>query len=163
MKMIVAVDENWGIGKDGELLCHLPGDLAYFKEQTMGKTVVMGRKTLESLPGAKGLAGRNNIVLTKNPYYEAEDCDVAHDLYALSQVLTMLGDDVFIIGGGSLYEAFLPIVREVLVTKIHAAFPADTFFPDLDEDPSFELVWESEPQEDDGIAYTFTKYRRVAP
>ena len=163
MKMIVAVDENWGIGKNGDLLCHLPGDLKYFKEQTLGKTVVMGRRTLESLPGGRGLPGRGNIVLTRNPYYvpEDEEVDVAHDAGALAMLLTMLGNDAIIIGGASLYEFYLDYTVEVLVTKIRASFDADVFFPNLDEDPHFTMVWESEPMEEIGITYTFTRDVRV--
>lgn len=87
MKMIVAVGQNWGIGKDGGLLCHLPGDLAYFKEKTLGKTVVMGRVTLEGLPGGKGLPGRRNIVLTHKENYAAKEAEVAGDEAALWQLL----------------------------------------------------------------------------
>ena len=85
MNIIVACDKNWGIGKDGHLLCHLSGDLQYFKEMTMGKTVVMGRVTLESLPGGKGLPGRRNIVMTTRQDYTAEDAEVVHDFGELEE------------------------------------------------------------------------------
>ena len=87
MNIIVACDKNWGIGKDGHLLCHLSGDLKYFKEMTLGKTVVMGRVTLESLPGGKGLPGRRNIVITCNPDYQAENAEVVHDFDELDAAL----------------------------------------------------------------------------
>ncbi len=167
MNLIVAVDNNWGIGKDGDLLCHLSGDLKYFKETTMGHTVIMGRKTLESLPGAKGLPGRRNIVLTSRQDYEAENAEVVHSIPELRKALKE-GDkgaedesQAFVIGGAAVYDELMPFCDTLYVTKIDHAFEADRFLEDLDENDSFKLVWESEEKQEGDIKYRFTRYERV--
>lgn len=161
MKLILAVDINWAIGNKGGLLCHLPGDLKYFKEKTQGKTVVMGRPTLESLPGGKPLPKRENIVLTSNRNYEKEGVLVVHSEDELmAQVATRNTDEVMIIGGGKVYRDFLPKCDTCYVTKIYEEFEADTWFVNLDENPDFEVVWESDMQEENGIRYRFFEYSR---
>ena len=163
MKAIVAVDNKWGIGKDGGLLVHLSGDLKYFKENTIGGTIVIGRKTLESFPGARPLPGRTNIVLTRNGSYEAEGCVVCHSAEEVGEACERLGidtDRVFVCGGGSVYRQMLPMCDEVLVTRIDGEFDADTFFPDLDADPDFEVTWSGEATEENGVIYRFTRYTR---
>jgi dihydrofolate reductase len=161
MKTIVAVDNNWGIGKDGCLLCHLPGDLNYFKEKTLGKVVVMGRNTCESLPGKKPLKDRVNIVLSRNPDFQPEGfikCKSMDELFkALENYDT---EDVFIIGGADIYRQFSPYCNGHLVTKINAVFDADRHFEDLDKRSDLELVRESEPLSENGMEYRFTEYRR---
>lgn len=160
MKAIVVVDKNWAIGKDGCLLIHLMGDMIYFKEKTLGKVVVMGRATLDSLPDGKPLQGRTNIVLSRNPKPET-DCEACK---SLEEVLSLIkkydSDDVFIIGGENVYAQFLPYCDTAYVTKIDKSFPADRFFPDLDENRDWHLIYESEPQCDQGVIYRFTEYRR---
>lgn len=159
MKMIVAADKNWGIGKDNKLLCHLPGDLKFFKEKTLGKTVVMGRKTLESLPGGKPLPSRKNVVLTNNPGFSKEGCEVVHDI---AEILALDAcEDLMVMGGASVYELLLPYCEVCYVTKIDKAFDADTHLPNLDAADMFELAYESETYEENGIAYKFTEYKRV--
>lgn len=160
LKAIVAVDKNWGIGKDGGLLCHIPGDLAYFKEKTKGAAVVMGRKTLESLPGGKPLPGRRNIVLTRNKDYEKEGVETVSGTDELVELLADGADDAFVIGGAEVYAMLLPFTDEVLVTKMESAFDANKFFPDLDQMEEFELASESRPVTENGITYRFTVYRR---
>ena len=161
MKLILATDENWAIGKDGGLLCHIPGDLKYFKERTRGKTVVMGRPTLESLPGGKPLPNRDNIVLTTRENYAPEGVLIVHSEDELDDVLKKYdGDDVFIIGGGKVYREFLPKCDTCYITKIYQKFEADTWFVNLDEMDEFEIVWQSEVQEEKGIRYQFFEYRR---
>lgn len=170
MNLIVAVDNNWGIGKDGDLLCHLSGDLKYFKETTMGHTVIMGRKTFESLPGKKGLPGRRNIVLTSRADYEAEGAEVVHSIPELRKTLKEdAGDtagrdleEAFVIGGAAVYDELMPFCDTLYVTKIDKAFEADRSIEDLDENDNFVLVWESDEQEENGIKYRFTKYERKA-
>lgn len=160
MKAIVAVDRNWAIGKDNSLLAHLPGDLKYFKEKTVGKTVAMGRQTLESFPGGKPLPDRTNIVLTTKEDYPAT-CEICCSTEELFQCLEGYDpEDVFIIGGEQVYREFLPYCDKVYVTKIHAVFPADKYFPNLDEDPEWQLVYESEPVTEKGLTYRFTEYAR---
>ncbi len=164
MNIIVAVDKNWGIGKDGHLLCHLSGDLKFFKEKTLGKTVVMGRVTLESLPGGHGLPGRRNIVLTRDLDYQAEDAEVVHGFSELKEALGDTPDeDVFIIGGARIYEQFLLFCHDVFVTKVEAEFEADRFFCDLDKSEKFYLADSSEPVEENGIRYRFTHYVKEPP
>ncbi|MGC2874045.1 dihydrofolate reductase [Ihubacter sp. mB4P-1] len=162
MKLILAADENWAIGYKGGLLCHLPGDLKYFKERTEGKTVIMGRPTLESLPGAKPLPKRENIVLTGNTDYTAEGAAIAHSEKELDEILAGKNtDDVFIIGGGKVYREFLNRCDTCYVTKIFDKFLADTWFVNLDEMKDFSIVWQSEVQEEKGIRYQFLEYRRI--
>lgn len=161
MKTIVAVDNNWGIGKDGRLLCHLPGDLKYFKEKTLGKVVVMGRTTCESLPGKKPLADRVNIVLSRNPDFQPAGfirCRSMGELFKVLENHDM--EDVFIIGGADIYRQFGPYCSGHLVTKINGVFDADRHFEDLDKRSDLKLVWESEPQRENGLEYRFTEYRR---
>lgn len=161
MKLILAADENWAIGKDGQLLCHIPGDLKYFKERTKGKTVVMGRPTLESLPGGKPLPKRDNIVLTSREDYAPEGVLTVHSENELDQVLSKYdSDDVFIIGGGKVYRDFLRKCDTCYITKIYEKFEADTWFVNLDGMSEFEVVWQSEMQEENGIRYQFLEYRR---
>ncbi len=164
MKAIVAVDRNWGIGKDGDLLVHLSRDLKYFKENTIGGAIVIGRKTLESFPGSRPLPGRTNIVLTRDASYEADGCVICNspsDVPAECRRLGLDPEKVFVCGGGSVYDQMIGICDEVLVTKIDSSFEADTFFPDLDSDPEFSLVWESEPVEENGVKFRFTRYERI--
>lgn len=163
MKIIVAADKNWGIGKDGQLLCHLPGDLKYFKEKTTGKIVVMGRKTLESLPGGRPLPNRTNVILTRNKNFEKEGCITVAGVKELFSVLESLGEnvDVMIIGGGDIYRQLLPYCNACYVTKLIKEFDADTYFPNLDESTDFKIVWQSEKKGENGIEYVFTEYRRL--
>jgi dihydrofolate reductase len=160
MKAIVVVDKNWGIGRNKKLLIHLPGDLKYFKEHTLGKTIVMGRETLDSLPGGRPLQYRENIVLTRNQCYGA-DCTICHSSEDLLNIVK--NDDkkeVFIIGGETVYKEFLPYCDTCYVTKIDNDFDADKFFPNLDEDENFSVVSESGIIEEDGTRYRFVEYRR---
>ena len=160
MNLIAAADKNWGIGYQGGLLCHLSGDLKYFKETTMGHTVVMGRTTLESLPGRKGLPGRKNIVLSRQQNYGAPGVDrVVHSLMELT-ILLSKDRDAFVIGGAEVYRALLPVCDTCYITRIDAEFPADRWLPNLDEDPDFELAWQSEEMEENGIRYRFLRYER---
>lgn len=161
MDLIVAVDNKWGIGKDGRLLANLPGDMAYFKEHTSGKVVVMGRKTLESLPGRKGLPNRINYVLTSNPDYEAERCIVIDSEEALWKELEKYEpDEVFLIGGAALYNRFYKRCDKLYITRMDADLDADTFITDMSSDPDFELISESEAFTENDITYKFTVYQK---
>ena len=161
MKTIVAVDNNWGIGKEGGLLVHLPGDMQYFKEKTTGKVVVMGRTTFESLPGKKPLKGRVNIVLTRNSDFAPEGCTRCSSMGEVFKVLESYNmEDVFIIGGADIYRQFSPYCSGHLVTKINGVFDADKHYENLDLRDDLELVEESETQNDNGVEYRFTEYRR---
>lgn len=162
MKLILAADQNWAIGKDGGLLCYIPGDLKYFKERTAGKTVVMGRPTLESLPGSKPLPKRENIVLTTRPDYKVDGALVVHSEEELDEVLADRDtDEVMIIGGGKVYRDFLSKCDTCYITKIYDTFEADTHFVNLDEMPEFKVVWSSDVQEENGHRYQFFEYKRI--
>lgn len=161
MNMIVAADKNWGIGKKGKLLTHLSGELKYFKERTLGKAVVMGRKTLESLPGGRPLPGRTNIVLTANPDYEKEGCIIVRSMDELREKCAEFpADGVMIIGGASLYNRLMEECESLFITKIYEEFEADAFIKDADDLSGYNVVWQSEMQEEHGIKYQFFEYKR---
>ena len=158
MYAIVAAAENWGIGKDHALLYHISADLKRFKELTMGHTVIMGRKTFQSLPGGKGLPGRRNIVLSRNPDFTAENAEVVDTVMAA--VFTANDAESFIIGGDSIYRAFLSACDTVYLTRIFASPEADSFFPDLDELPDWAVTEASEIMEENGIRFQYLTYTR---
>ncbi|MDO4530466.1 MAG: dihydrofolate reductase [Bacillota bacterium] len=161
MNLIVAVDEKWGIGRDGDLLQRISADMKYFREKTTGNVMVMGRKTLESFPNKKPLPNRVNIVLTANKAYEAEGVVLCHDMADLPEVLKGYSDkEIFIVGGGSIYAQLLPMCKRAYVTKICNTYPADTFFPDLDAHPDWVLAEKGEEQEENGIRFSFDLYVR---
>lgn len=166
MKTIVVVDENWAIGKDGGLLVHLPKDLNYFKEKTLGKTIVIGRATLQSFPGGKPLPGRKTIVLTRDAGLAEKlggECLAAGSRGAVLEELARRGqmEDAFIAGGEDVYKQFLPYCDEIYVTKLEKKFEgADKFFPNLDAQGIWDLAWESEPHEENGVRYRFTLYKK---
>lgn len=155
MFAIAAVSRNWGIGKDNALLFHISGDMKRFRALTLDKTVLMGRKTLESMPEGKGLPRRRNLVLTSNAAYAAQEAEVVTS--PVQAVLTA-GDDAAIIGGESVYRLFLPLCERVYITKIFAEADADAFFPDLDADPRWQVERESEVFEEGGLQYQFVDY-----
>lgn len=160
MNAIVAVDRNWGIGKDNDLLVHLPGDLKYYKAKTLGNVIIVGQRTLESFPGSRPLPGRTNIVLSDDPAFEPEGCVICRTKEeVLRQAAQYDPEKVFICGGASIYRLFLDDCDAFYVTKIDAAFEADTFFPNLDE-LGLHVDWASEEQEDKGYRYRFERYVR---
>ena len=162
MKMIAAADRNWAIGKDGKLLISIPEDMRFFREKTMGKVVVMGRKTLESFPGKKPLKGRVNIVLTRDKEYKPEgEAVIVHDTDELKKSLSGYDtEDVFVIGGESIYRLLLPLCGSAYITKIDAAFDADAYFPDLDKEPGWEIADPGKEKEHEGVRFSFTLYKR---
>lgn len=161
MDLIVAADKKWGIGRDNGLLASLPTDMKYFKEHTTGKVVVMGRKTLESLPGKRGLPKRVNYVLTSNPEYEAERCIVVNSEDELWEAISEYEPhDVMLIGGATLYSKYYKLCDRLYVTKMDADLGADAFIPDFDADPDYVMISESEPITENGITFRFTVYER---
>lgn len=161
MNLIVAVDEKWGIGKDGDLLHPISADLKYFRQKTTGNVLVMGRKTLESFPNKKPLPNRVNIVLTKNKDYAAEGVVLCHSIEELPEVLKNYEDkEIFVAGGGTIYEQMLPLCKTAYVTKICETYEADTVFPDLDAHPDWELAEKGELQEENGVKFSFDIYRK---
>ena len=129
MKLIVAVDRSWAIGREGDQLLYLSADLRRFKELTLGGTVILGRKTLATFPGGRPLKGRRNLILSRSPDFAPEGAEVFR---SVEELLAAAPEDSFVIGGESVYRALLPYCTTAYVTKIDAAFPADRFFPDLD-------------------------------
>lgn len=158
MQAIVAVTENWAIGKEGQLLFHLSADLRRFKELTTGHTVVMGRKTLESLPGKKGLPGRRNIVLTRNEGFTAPGVETVSTPLA---AVFATGLEDFCIGGAEVYKTLLPACDKVYVTKILETVPdADAFFPNLDASDEWEVSETSDVMEESGVKFQYVTYER---
>ena len=161
MKMIVAVDKNWGIGKNNDLLVSIPADMKMFRTETSGKVVVMGRKTLESFPGGLPLKNRTNIVLSGNPDYQVKGAIVVHSLQELlEEIKKYPKDQVYCIGGDSVYKMLLPYCDTAQVTKIDFAYEADRYFPNLDEMPQWQVAAESEEQTYFDLEYSFVRYER---
>jgi len=163
MNLIVAVDRNWGIGCGNKLLAHIPEDMKYFREKTMGKTVVMGRKTFESLPNG-ALPNRRNIVLTRNPEYKAEGAEViCFEAKGSSQGFFYVpenSDDMFIIGGEQIYKLFLPYCTRAYVTKIDAEFEADAFMVNLDKHEDWVVESAEKMSTQSGVNIEFIVYMR---
>lgn len=161
MNIIVAVDKNWAIGKNNKLLVSIPSDMKFFRSTTMGKVVVMGRKTLESFPNGLPLKNRTNIVLTGNPQYQVKDAIVCHTVEeVLEKVKEYDSEDVYVIGGDSVYRQFLPYCDVAHVTKIDHAFEADAWFPDLERMPEWEVTADSEEQTYFDLEFQFLKYEK---
>lgn len=161
MNLIVAVDKNWGIGFENKLLVSIPDDMKFFRETTTGKVVVMGRKTLESFPGGRPLKNRTNIVLTKNKNYKADGAIVVHTIEQLKEELKKYpSEDIYVIGGASIYAALLDDCDVAHVTKIDYAYRADTYFPNLDEKPEWKVVADSDEQTYFNLEYRFYQYQK---
>ena len=153
MTAIVAVCENGGIGREGALLFHIQEDLRRFRQLTLGKTVVMGRRTLESLPGGRGLPDRRNLVLTRDTDFTAPGVEVIHRPEDVPE-------DAVVIGGESVYRQLLPRCSTVYLTRIFAASQADAFFPDLSRDGAWTEAEQSETFTSGGVSFQYVTYRR---
>ncbi len=161
MQAILSADRNWGIGNKNKLLVSIPSDMKMFREKTTGKVVVMGRKTLESFPNGMPLKNRTNIVLTSNRDYAAKGAVLVYSEEELKEELKKYKDEeIYVIGGESIYRMLLPLCDTVYVTKIDRQFEADTFFPNLDKMDEWEMTEESEEQTCFDLEYRFTKYER---
>jgi dihydrofolate reductase len=161
MNLIVAVDKNWAIGNKNKLLVSIPNDMKNFRKITTGNVIVMGRKTLESFPQGQPLGNRVNIVLTGNQKYHVNGATLVHSFEELMDELKQYEDEqIYIIGGESIYRQMLPYCDKAIVTKIDEAYEADTYFPNLDEMEEWEIAEESEEQTYFDICYTFVTYKR---
>ncbi len=161
MNAIVAVDNNWAIGCKNSLLVRIPADHKNFRQETTGKVVVLGRKTLETFPQGMPLQNRTNIILSTNPDYRVKDAVVVHSKEELDAELKKYPtEDVYIIGGESVYRMMLPACDVVHVTKIDHDYEADAYFPNLDSDDAWEITAESEEQTYFDLPYYFVKYER---
>ena len=167
MKLVVAVDEGWGIGYRGELLAHVRADLRNFARLTTGHTVVLGSKTLATFPGGRPLKNRTNIILSRRADYAPEGALVAHSRDELLDMVKTMDDDIFVIGGASIYELLLPYCDTAYITKFKKTYTADAFFANLDADPDWECVEVGEAQISDAatdsegeLEFCFCEYRR---
>ncbi len=162
MFQVVAVDKNWGIGNEGNLLFHISEDLKNFRRLTEGKTVILGRKTLATFPKGAPLKNRRNVILSRDESYRVDGAEVARSVEDAVELLKNENtDNVCVIGGESIYRQMLPYCDMAVVTKIDAEAPAsDKFFPNLDEDESWYLAEESEIKEENGIKFRFCTYKR---
>lgn len=157
MKAIVAVADDWGIGRQNQLLFKIPKDMKHFRETTTGATVVMGHSTLRSFPGEKPLPKRTNIVLSRNKSLEIEGATVVNSIAELGKALDS-GEDVFLIGGASIYSQLIDYCAEAIVTKVQASAESDCFFPNLDLREGWSLAESSQPVEDSGLVFTINRY-----
>lgn len=162
MNLIVAVDKNWGIGSKNKLLVAIPSDMKFFRETTSGKVVVLGRKTLETFPNGLPLKNRTNIILTNNKDFQAKGAIICHSMEEVLEELKKYdSEDIYIIGGETIYRQFLPYCDVAHITKIDHAFEADTYFPNLDEMEEWEVTADSEEQTYFDLEFQFVKYERV--
>ena len=162
MKLIAAADKNWSIGKDGGLLCHMPGDLKFFKEKTLGKTVVMGRKTYEQITDRTALIDRYNVVLTSDLSYKKDEVVVVHSVEeALEKVASYKSEDIYVIGGESVFEQFLPYCDVAHITSVDYKYDADVHFPNLDKMPEWKVTQMSEEHTYFDLCYEFKKYCKM--
>ena len=161
MKAIVAVDKNWGIGLKGKLLVSIPADMKFYRSTTLGKVVVMGRKTLESFPNGAPLKDRVNIVLTKNTSFQKNGVIVVHSIDELKDELKKYNsDDVYVIGGETIYKQLIDECDTAYVTKIDYAYEADAYFPNLDEKDNWEVAVEGEEETYYDLEYYFMTYKK---
>lgn len=161
MNIIVAADKNWAIGLQNKLLVSIPADMKFFRQTTTGNVVVMGRKTLESFPNGQPLKNRVNIVLTSDKNYQVKDAIIVHSVEEMLEELKKYdSEDIYVIGGESIYRQLLPYCSLAHVTKIDHEYQADTYFPDLDADDEWELTGISEEQTYFDLEYVFARYER---
>ena len=161
IRAIVHADKEWGIGKGNDMMFSLPKDMKFFRETTMGHTVVMGGNTLRSFPNGKPRKNRTNIVISRGQV--RDDCVIVRDSAELKkELLNRKNEDIYIIGGGVIYKELLPYCEEVFVTKVDAIGGAEVFFPNLDENKDFTCIYESEPIDDNGFTIRFTTYKNNA-
>lgn len=159
MKAIVAVDLNWGIGYKGSLLQRIPEDMKNFKSLTIGKVVIMGRQTFESLPGKEPLIDRVNIVLSKDMNFVNDKVTICRSLEELfNEIEKYDSEDIFVIGGESIYNQLLPYCTEAYVTKINNTYVADKYFPNLDREEMWKLVSVGDLKNYNGIQFSYLKY-----
>ena len=160
MNQIVAVVANWAIGRKGGMLFHMPGDLKYFREQTSGGTVIMGRKTLMAIPGCQPMPNRRNIIISRDPDFAVEGVEVASSIEA---AMEMVKDEdpnkVWCIGGGGIYRSMLELSKYAYITKVDAIGGAEVFIENLDQKENWQVYEQGETMEENGFTYTFYTYK----
>jgi dihydrofolate reductase len=161
MNLIFSAGENWELGLENRLVFHTKADMAHFVRHTTGKVIVMGRRTLESFPGGKALKNRVNIVLTTDKAFEAEDAESVHSVDELLERLKSTNDDdIYVIGGESVYKQLIPYCRVAYVTRFLHAARADRFMPDFDKLKDWRKTESSEIYEENGLRFRFDTYTR---
>lgn len=160
ISLIAAVDKNWAIGKDGGLLVSIPEDLRFFRQTTRDKVVIMGRKTVESLPGGVPNPSWKTVIITKDENYRMSGAVIVHSVEEALEEAKKLGPEIYVAGGGTIYEQMLGYCDEALITYIDYSYQADTWFPNLDKRPEWVLTSESEEQTHFDIVYYFRQYTR---
>lgn len=164
MELIVNVTENWGIGLENRLLVSISADLRRFRQLTEGKTVILGRRTLETFPGGRPLKNRRNILLTANPDFRAAGAEIVHSEQELFAVLrTLPREELCVIGGASVYRLLLDYCDAARVTKTGLVCKADAFFPDLDAAENWRIAAQSEMQEENGLRFRYIDYVNLTP
>lgn len=159
MDAIVAVTDDWGIGSDGTQSIVLKADREFFRAMTKGAAIIVGRRTLEDFPCGKPLKDRINIVVTRRDI-EVEDAIVVHTTEEATELAAKY-DRCMVVGGASIYMQFFPDLERIYVTKINTHAPSTAFFPNLDRNPAFEIEYEGEEQEENGIPFRFCTYKRI--
>ncbi|MCR5742939.1 MAG: dihydrofolate reductase [Lachnospiraceae bacterium] len=166
MRLIAAVDKNWGIGYKNELLVRIPMDQKQFQALTMGRVIIMGRKTFESLPGGVALRGRKNVVLTRDENFKAKDAYVVHSVDECLELIKTFKekgyreDDIYVIGGQRIYEQFLPMCDTAIITEINYEYAADAYLDDLSKSPDWVMTDESDEMTYFDLEFYFRKYER---
>ena len=161
MNIIAAVDNHWAIGNRNDLLVRIPNDQKFFREETMGKVIVLGRKTLETFPQGMPLQGRKNIILSTNRDYRVKNALVLHSRdELLDELENYRSQDIYVVGGASIYRQMLPYCDVAHITKIDRCYEADCYFPDLDQMPEWQITQDSEEQTYFDLEYLFQKYER---
>ena len=161
MNAIVAVSKSWGIGRDNDMLFRIPGDLAWFRSKTIGKTIIMGRKTLEAMPGGHALPGRDNLVLSRDKDFHSGDCMIFHKLNdLLKYIRAFRSEDLYVVGGEAVYTLLLPYCSRAYVTHILAESDPlpEKYFPNLQELPEWECVRQGETVQEIGLSYYVSEY-----
>lgn len=164
MELIVAVDNNWAIGNKDNLLVSIPEDHKFFRQITMGNVVILGRKTLAGFPNGLPLAGRDNIILSRNKNFTAKGGIIVHSEEELFEKLKEFKDrQIFVIGGGTIYEMLLPYCKYAHVTKIDYNYEADTYFPNLDKMDNWRIIGDSDEHTYFDLEFYFYKYENMSP
>lgn len=161
MILIAAADKNWGIGRDGELLVKIPEDQKFFRDETKGKVIILGHRTLLTFPNGLALKGRDNIILSHDRQLRVKDAAVVHSVDEARSLVSDLPDtDVYVVGGASIYRQFLPYCTAADITRVDYSYDADAFMPDLDADPEWEKVRESEERTYFDVTFHYVRYER---
>ncbi len=164
MNCIAAVSRDWGIGREGGLLFHISEDMKLFRRLTIGRTLILGRRCLESFPGGRPLPRRRSLVLSRDRGFTPDGAEVCRcPAEALEKIRDLDEDDVWVIGGGEIYRIFLPYCRLAYITQVDAAPEADVFFPDLTAEPGWEQRERGDLLTENGLPFRFCVYGNTQP